>query len=503
MDCRLSRARAYNAAMTLPLFTAADTRRLEAALARDHGLSPAALMQRAAQALHHHVARYWPDARRVLVVVGAGNNGGDGYVLARLLRTDGRDVQLLALVGATAEPARASAQAWRDSGAQTLRWSASRSLPAADLIVDALFGIGLRRPLEGAAAALVEAINSADVPVLAVDLPSGIDADTGAVAGIAVKATRTLSLLARKGGLYTGAAADHCGALDFDDLSVPNLPGEASGSERLLLQAHDLARWLQPRRRGAHKGEHGHVLVIGGDHGMAGAPRLAGSAALRAGAGFASVATRAAHLGQVGAACPELMVHGVEDAAALSFSMRRADVLAIGPGLGQGDWGRALLTQALTGDHRRVFDADALNLIAADHQPLPAASVITPHPGEAARLLGTEVAQIERDRFAAARELARRYRAVAVLKGAGTIIDDGERCLICPFGNPGMASAGMGDALTGIIAAMLAQRLPPFEAAAAGVLAHALAGDAAARDGGERGLLASDLIAKLRPVVNP
>ncbi len=489
--------------MTLPLFTAADTRRLEAALARDHDLSPATLMQRAAQALHHHIARHWPEARRVLVVAGAGNNGGDGYVLAWLLQDGGRAVQLLALTEAAADPAGAAAQAWVDNGGEILRWSASGSLPAADLIVDALFGIGLRRSLEGAAAALVEAINSAGVPVLAVDLPSGIDADTGTVAGVAVRATRTLSLLARKGGLYTGAAVDHCGAMDFDDLAVSNLLDRASVADRQLLETGDLAYWLPARRRGAHKGEHGHVLVIGGDHGMAGAPRISGSAALRAGAGFGSVATRTAHVGQVGAACPELMVHGIEDAAALSVPMRRADVLAIGPGLGQGDWGRALLAQAMTGDHRRVFDADALNLIATDPRPLPRASVITPHPGEAARLLGTGVAQIERDRFAAARELARRYRTVAVLKGAGTVIDDGERCLVCPFGNPGMASGGMGDALTGIIAAMLAQGLPSFEAAAAGVLAHALAGDAAARDGGERGLLASDLIAKLRAVVNP
>ncbi len=489
--------------MTLPLYSAADTRRLEAALAHDHGLSPATLMRRAAQVLHRHVVQHWPDARRVLVAAGAGNNGGDGHVLAGLLRADGREVRVLAFADAGADPARDAVREWRDSGGETLRWTGSQPLPGADLIVDALFGIGLKRPLAGAAAALVEAINAAGTPVLAVDLPSGIDADTGAVAGVAIRATRTLCLLARKPGLYTGAAADHCGALDFDGLSAPAPADGTSGGDRGLLETGDLLRWLPPRRRGAHKGDQGHVLVIGGDHGMAGAPRIAGSAALRAGAGFGSVATRSAHLAQVGAAWPELMVHGVEDASALTVPMRRAEVLAIGPGLGQGDWGRALLAQAMAGGHRRVLDADALNLIAADPRPLPPGSVITPHPGEAARLLATDVERIGHDRFAAVRELARRHGAVAVLKGAGTLIDDGERCLVCPFGNPGMASAGMGDALTGIIAAMLGQGLPPFEAAAAGVLAHALAGDAAARAGGERGLLVSDLIATLRAVVNP
>lgn len=489
--------------MTLPLYAAAAVRHLEADLACAHGLTPARLMQRAGQALHRHVRACWPEARRVLIVAGAGNNGGDGYLLASLLRAEGCEVRVLTLADPRAEPAIAAANDWHQCGGETLRWADSLPQPAADLIVDALFGIGLQRPLEGTAASLVEAINVAGIPVLAVDLPSGIDADTGAVAGVAVKASRTLSLLARKVGLYTGAAADHVGLLDFDDLSVPESSNRDAIADGSLQEAGDLAGWLPPRRRGAHKGDHGHVLVVGGDYGMAGAPRIAASAALRAGAGFGSIATRDAHVAQIGAAWPELMIHGVDDVDALSVSMQRADVLAIGPGLGQGDWGRAVLARAMTGNYRRVFDADALNLIAQAPAALPAGSVITPHPGEAARLLGTTVADIARNRFAAVRALADRYQAVAVLKGAGTLIDDGERCLVCPFGNPGMASAGMGDALTGVIAAMLGQGLSPFDAAAAGVLAHALAGDAAARDGGERGLLVSDLIAKLRAVVNP
>lgn len=489
--------------MTLPLFSAADTRDLEVALARDHDLTPAILMQLAAHALRRAIHSHWPAARRVLVVVGAGNNGGDGYVLAGLLRSDGLTVQVLALASSTVEPAASAARQWQASGGEILAWNDAAQLRAADLIVDALFGIGLTRPLTGAAAGLVDAINDSGVPVLAADVPSGIHADTGAVTGAAIRATRSLCLLVRKTGLFTGAAPDHAGVVDFDDLGTGAMVAPPRRDDRRLLEVDDLRAWLPPRRRAAHKGDHGHVLVVGGDHGMAGAPRIAGAAALRAGAGFCSVATRSAQVALIGAAWPELMVHGIDDAAALSVPMQRADVLAIGPGLGQGDWSQALLAQALVGDLCRVLDADALNLIAARPIPLPAQTIITPHPGEAARLLGTTVAEVERDRFGAVRELAQRHGVVAVLKGAGTLIDDSERCLLCPFGNPGMASAGMGDALTGVIAAFLAQGLAPFQAAAAGVLAHALAGDAAAREGGERGLLASDLIAQLRTVVNP
>ncbi|MCK9488695.1 MAG: NAD(P)H-hydrate dehydratase [Xanthomonadales bacterium] len=501
------------------LLTAAQVRQLETGLADRHGLTPETLMQRAGQALHDELRRHWPDARRVLVLAGAGNNGGDGYVLARLLRAEACQVTVVALAPAGAEPAASQARAWREAGGEIVDWSESGgALPAADVIVDALFGIGLARPLEGVAAALIQACNQAGAPVLAVDVASGLDADTGAVATVAVHAQRTLCLLARKRGLYTGQAADHVGSIGFDDLACTGLIAgfvdqlEANVPAPSLLAAAELAHWLPARRRSAHKGDHGHVLIIGGDIGMGGAVRIAGTAALRAGAGWCSVATRQEHAGVLAPDRPELMVHGIEDGEALAGLIARASVIALGPGLGRGDWSRRLLdrclSQASADGKPLLLDADALNLLAdgaidtSTENWRPGTAVLTPHPGEAARLLGVTVAAIEADRYAAVRELARRYRCVAVLKGAGTLVDDGRQCRVCAHGNPGMASAGMGDALSGIIAALLGQGLAPFDAASAGVLAHALAGDHAA-GAGERGLLAADLIDCLRHVVNP
>jgi ADP-dependent NAD(P)H-hydrate dehydratase / NAD(P)H-hydrate epimerase len=260
---------------------------------------------------------------------------------------------------------------------------------------------------------------------------------------------------------------------------------------------------LPMRSRDAHKGCHGHVLAIGGDHGTAGAIRLCGEAALRSGAGLVSVATQPEHLFALNAARPELMAHAVADPSALAPLLARASVLAVGPGLGRGSWGRALWQAALDSRLPRVLDADGLNLLAAAPRCFDGlAAVLTPHPGEAARLLDCDVAAVESDRFAAARALAKRYGGVLVLKGAGSLIADPDGGLaVCPWGNPGMASGGTGDLLTGIIAALLAQGCTAWQAACLGVGLHARAGDLAARDG-ERGLLASDLLIPLRHLLN-
>lgn len=485
--------------MSEPLFRAADVRDLEARLAAAHGLPPSVLMQRAGAALLEQVRCHWPEARHVLVLAGTGNNGGDGYVLARLLRERGVRVRVVATGPARAAEAADAAGIWREAGGTTQIWDGSLPLPSAELVVDALLGIGLRRAPDAGTAALIEAVNAAAVPVLSVDLPSGLDGDSGHAPGAVLRASRTLCLLARKRGLHTGRACDQVGALAFDDLDAPH---ESLDIDAWLLDRDDLGARLPRRRPGTHKGEQGHVLVIGGDAGMSGAVRLAGVAALRSGAGRVSVASRGEHVALIAAGRPELMVHGVEDAGALAPLLQRADVLALGPGLGQGDWSRTVFEASLAGDRPAVVDADALNLLARAPRDLGRHRVITPHPGEAARLLGVDTASIEADRFAAARELARRYGCVAVLKGAGTLIDDGEHTWVCPFGNPGMASAGMGDALTGIIAAMLGQGVAPADAACAGVLAHALAGDRAAGSM-PRGLIASDVIGQLRAVLNP
>ncbi|MFB9068553.1 NAD(P)H-hydrate dehydratase [Pseudofulvimonas gallinarii] len=484
--------------MNLSLYTAAEVRALERRLA-DEGLPPSVLMQRAGAAIAAQVHSQWPQARRVLVLAGGGNNGGDGYVSARLLRERGIEVTVIATAEAKAPEAAEAAAAWRAAGGQVRRWRSQAPLPEADLVVDALLGIGLARALDGDLAALVGVVNRSAVPVLSVDLPSGLDADSGHAPGAVIAATRTLCLLARKRGLHTGRARDVTGVVAFDGLGVE---GPQDGDAARLLDPADLSRLLPPRRPGTHKGEQGHVLVLGGDSGMSGAVRLAGQAALRAGAGWVSIGSRSAHVSTIASGQPELMVHGIDATDALEPVLRRADVLAPGPGLGQGAWSRALFEAALAADRPMVIDADALNLLAQAPRKLSHTCILTPHPGEAARLLESSVRDIESDRYATARALADRYACTVVLKGAGTLVDDGRRVRVCPFGNPGMASAGMGDALTGTIAALLAQGLAAFDAACAGVLAHALAGDRAAA-ASPRGLLASDLIAQLREVVNP
>ena len=273
--------------------------------------------------------------------------------------------------------------------------------------------------------------------------------------------------------------------------------------QHAVLRQADLARWLHPRDRDSHKGDNGHVLCVGGDHGSGGAIVLCAQAALRSGAGLASVATRAEHVPALLARQPEAMVHAVDSGEAFAPLLQRADVVAIGPGLGRGEWGRALLAAALRAGKPLLLDADALNLLAEAPRAV-ADAVLTPHPGEAARLIGITVAEVQEEREASARALASRFDAVAVLKGAGTLVaaPDGRIARI-EAGNPGMATGGMGDLLTGVIAALRAQGLDAFDAAACGALLHAAAGDAAAEEGGMRGLLPGDLLPHLRRLGNP
>lgn len=484
------------------LYTVAQVRELDRRAIDGHGVSGFELMQRAAAAAFASLQRHWPQARSIAVYCGPGNNGGDGYLLARLARQAGFTVQVLALgepaPGGDAARARvACAQA----GLQLHHWQVDLPLPAADVHVDALIGTGLRRPPDGAARALIERLNTSDTPVLALDVPSGLNADTGQVAGIAVQARLTITFIAAKRGLYTGQAAAFTGSIELATLGLPaQLWQSAPAPDARLLQAAT----LPPRPRTAHKGCNGHVLAVGGEHGTAGAIRLCGEAALRAGAGLVSMATRPEHLLALHAARPELMAHAVNGPQALEPLLQRASVLAVGPGLGRNAWGHALWLTALDSRLPLVLDADGLNLLASEPRVFAAERpvVLTPHPGEAARLLDGTVAQIERDRFAAARALSKRFHAVVVLKGAGSLVaaPDG-RLEVCPWGNPGMASGGMGDLLTGIIGALLAQGCSAWQAACLGVGLHARAGDRAARKG-ERGLIASDLLEPLRLLLN-
>jgi hydroxyethylthiazole kinase-like uncharacterized protein yjeF len=461
------------------------------------------LMERAGRAAYAALRERWPQARALRIVCGIGNNAGDGFVLARLALADGLDAQVLQLGDARRLQGAAQAVAadYTAAGGTSVAFSAA-ALEAAEVVVDAIFGTGLDRPVRGEWAAAIAAINAAGRPVLALDICSGIHGGTGAVLGDAVRAELTVSFIGLKAGLFTGAGPAYSGDVHLDDL---NMPGQAYGAAApcaRLSGSRQVADALPARRRDAHKGHFGHVLVVGGDHGFGGAARMAAEAAGRVGAGLVSVATRGEHVPALLAARPESMVMAVAGALDLQPLLERASVVVIGPGLGLDAWGRALFERVLDFEGPLVVDADGLNLLAqAPHRR--GNWVLTPHPGEAGRLLGTSAAKVQAQRFDAAARLVARYGGTIILKGAGTIVAAEEQLpRVCPAGNPGMASGGMGDVLSGVLGGLLAQGLAPFQAAAVGVHVHAQAADLAAREG-ERGMLALDLMPHLRALVNP
>jgi NAD(P)H-hydrate epimerase len=484
------------------LHTAAQVRELDRR-AIAGGVSGYELMQRAARACWRLMTGQGRRTDAIVVVCGPGNNGGDGYEIARLAKADGHAVHVLSVGGMPrGGDARRACDAWRDDGGAVEPYAGS--LPHGEWIVDAMFGTGLTRALSDEALDAVRAIRLArknGARVLAVDVPSGLDAGTGALpSGEAVHADLTVSFIGRKPGLYTGHGPAICGARHFDDLAIVASDDDVPPVAQLQAEA-DLRTWLAPRSRTAHKGDHGHVLIVGGNRGMMGAALIAARAALRSGAGLVSVATRGEHVAAMTAAQPELMCRDCDDVAQLRPLLRQVDAIAVGPGLGTDAWARTLLSAVLDSGKPLVIDADALNLLASEPVS-PADAILTPHPGEAARLLGCGTAAIQADRLAALHAIEQGFGATVVLKGAGTLVS-GQPCpVICPYGNPGMAVGGMGDALTGIVVALRGQGLDAQHAAQAGVLIHALAADRAA-SGGERGLLPSDVIAGLRAIVNP
>lgn len=493
------------------LHSAATVRAMDHACIQTHGIPGALLMERAAQACVQALYRHWPQVARVAIVCGGGNNGGDGYVLARLLAERGVTVEALWLLPPEQLKGDA-AMALRDAVAADVpvRPFGRERLARCDVIVDALLGTGLERPVEGEfleAIRAIEAARTAGAGVLAVDVPSGLASDTGCVLGAAaVHADVTVSFIGLKAGLVTGAGVAHVGELHFDDLGAPAAVRAAAPVKAVRYAGATRATLLAPRRLDAHKGDFGHVLVIGGDSGMGGAAKLCSEAALRSGAGLVSCATHPGHATALLSGRPEIMFRALGSAEAIGPMLQRASVLAVGPGLGRSEWGRGFWRAAIATSLPLVLDADGLNQL-ADTPARRDNWILTPHPAEAARLLGCSTAEVQANRFASAEALAERFGGVAVLKGAGTVVasarpEDGVPAVIAA-GNPGMASGGMGDVLTGILAALLAQGLPAFEAACLGAWLHAKAADLAAQAGGERGLLATDLFIPLRRLVNP
>jgi ADP-dependent NAD(P)H-hydrate dehydratase / NAD(P)H-hydrate epimerase len=490
-------------ALPIPLYRATQVRELDRIAIADMGVSGVCLMERAGSAAFNLLQTKWPEARRIIVICGIGNNGGDGYVLARLAFLAGYDVTVLQLgdISKLKGDAKTVFDAMNEVGL-SVQVFAEKKLTVVDVVVDALLGIGLDREVKGEWKQVIAAINRCACAILSLDIPSGLHADTGNIMGEAVCAHATISFIGLKQGLFTADGPGCCGEIYFDDLRVPAAIYKQIKSHITRLDYHIVAPNLTKRHRTAYKGDFGHVLCIGGDLGMMGAVRLAAEGALRVGAGKVSVATRSQHIAAVNIGRPELMCHGVEDEADLLPLLARVNVVAIGPGLGLSAWGQSLLHSLKNLDKPIVVDADGLNLLG--EQPFRFKnSIITPHAGEAARLLQTEVVEIQHDRFAAVQSLQLRFGGVCILKGAGSLVADTKGNIsVCTAGNPGLAVGGSGDVLTGVIAGLLAQGFNSVDAARLGVCLHGCAGDKAAKYG-ERGMLPSDLFDWLRSCANP
>ncbi len=438
------------------------------------------------------------DGDSVLVVAGPGNNGGDALVAARHLQAHWLKVTLVLAGDPDQLPAdaRAAYDQWRASGGHCESTIPDRRY---DLILDGLFGIGLTRTLEGYYADLIEVINTLPAPVLAIDIPSGLCADTGRVLGCAIRATHTLTFLGLKPGLYTLDGPDHAGMISSTDLG---LTSDTTPDGHLL----DMPPALPlPRMQNAHKGTFGSVGVLGGDHSMTGAALLAARAALLSGAGRIYVGLLDAHGPSVDLQQLELMLRTPK----ALLDLEHLSALAVGPGLGRSEHARGLLQRTLHVPGPLLLDADALHLLAAtpewhdDLRHRTTATIMTPHPGEAAALLGMSTAEIQADRIQSALSIAREYQAITVLKGCGSLIamPDG-RWFINTTGNPGMSSAGMGDILCGLICSLIAQGLTAEEATMLGVHLHGAAADALATDLGPVGLTASEVATAARTLLN-
>jgi hydroxyethylthiazole kinase-like uncharacterized protein yjeF len=484
------------------LYTAAQTRELDRIAIEDCGIPGIRLMSRAGRASFEVLLAQWPQPEHIHIFCGTGNNGGDGYIIAALARTRGIPVTVYQLGDAASivgDAATARNQAIAD-GVEVQAFS-DVVAPASGVVVDALLGTGLSGDVRAAYRTAIDGINNSGLPVLAIDIPSGLCSDTGRVLGTAVVANHTVTFIGMKRGLLTAAAPACTGDLHFAGLEVPDTVYAQIAADCRHLDLSTCLQFLPVLPRDAHKGLLGHALVVGGDTGLGGAAVMASEAAARCGAGLVSAATRPEHVAALLARRPEIMTRGVSGGNDLQALLDKPDAIAVGPGLGNSPWSEQLLQRVTEKDVPLVVDADALNLLAEGRvveNPRRNNWILTPHPGEASRLLQCSSADIQSDRFAAVRQLQKRYGGVAILKGAGTLICAGDVVYLSSYGNPGMASGGMGDVLSGVLVGLLAQGLEPLHAACLGVCLHGAAADRAADADGMRGLLATDLLPQLR-----
>ena len=498
------------------LYRAEQVRELDRITIEEEGVPGIELMSKAGQAVFDVMMECWGNVEHLWVFCGTGNNGGDGYIVARLARQQGIDVSLIQV--GNAEQLKGDAltayQLAKDEQIMLIPFdqSALSQLPRPDLIVDALLGTGLTGEVRGDFVTAIEAINASPSPVLSIDIPSGLCSDTGVILGGAVHANMTMTFIGVKQGLLTGEGPEYCGELRFADLDVPEVVYAQVSHRCRRIMFDDVVKALPARRRSAHKGSFGHVLVVGGDYGMGGAAAMAAEAAARVGAGLVSVVTRAAHCNAILSRHPECMVSAVEEGESILPLLDKATVVVAGPGIGCERWGQLLMAQVIASGLPLVVDADGLNYLSAlagepvdEQQPTLKRDswILTPHPGEASRLLGVTTTELQQNRFDSVTAIQQKYGGVAILKGCGTLIrGEDDMISLADVGNPGMASGGMGDVLSGIVGGLVAQGLPLTQAATIGVWLHGSAADRAVKVEGERGLMATDLMPHIRKLAN-
>lgn len=481
---------------TQPVFTAATIKALEEKTLAQ-AIDQDVLVKQAGITLAQQLQILWPQAQRVAIFCGSGNNGADGYSLALVLNRLGLDVTLVAL-GQERKGTESMHRMRAACVAKGLCFnSAESALEQADVVVDAMLGNGARAsslPEEYVSA--IQRINAASLPVLAVDLPTGVHGDSGVVHEPAIKASYTVAFIGYRLGHCTGIAEFYCGQVILADLGV-NIAQAPRQALRVMAQQD---RFLPERSVHSHKGSQGHLLVVGGDNGMGGAALLAASAALHAGVGKITVLTRAEHISGFLARQPELMVVAVNQGDDISSWLSQADAIVLGPGLGRKAWGQCLFEHTLATDKPLLCDADGIYWYRQqDCSPRRASTVFTPHPGEAASLLGVNNSWVQQHRLSAVEKLVNKLAATVVLKGNGTLISRAQaEPLVLSCGNPGMAVAGMGDVLSGIIGALSCQGLTAEVAAFWGAWWHGYTADQLALRRGQVGLLPTDVISTLR-----
>ena len=498
----------------MKLYTASETRKIDNLAIKEKGISGYSLMQMAAEFTLDVILREFSPVEELIIFCSKGKNSGDGFLLGSFAKEFGLEVTIVmsntsnVLKGVS----RKAFEEMKDAKVKIISTKSVEKLKVSNkaVIVDALIGTGLKGNLRKNIKESILALNKLGVklPVLSLDIPSGVNPDTGDADDIAVYADITATFVAQKRGCFTSFGKKFSGEIIYSDLEIPKNLFSKITSTSYVVDYEDSISKVVYREQDAHKGHFGNVLIVGGDRGLGGAGLLSSRAAVYPGAGLTSLVTRPEHVSASLVSCPEVMVKGVDSGQDIEEHLVKPDVIAIGPGLGQSAWSEQMIQRVFWEAEKRdvsvIMDADALNLLTKLKlsSDLPKRLILTPHPGEAARLLNTSVAVIESNRFSAAAKIQKKFNATVVLKGSGTVIchksGGTQKWGICDSGNPGMATGGMGDVLTGIIAGLLAQGLTLKEAAEAGVDLHAKAADQASLEFGEAGLTSSDVINELK-----